>query len=143
MILYDFACPSGHEFEALIGSMSDDDPACPTCGRTAARRPSKLNIGGLADPGPSRDQMPRTWVQTNRGDRETLRHWHDLAARRDKLEDKHPELAGDRRPVLAHEGVFARRPLRAGDDIATAVREATSAASSTTEHDTHDSERQG
>jgi hypothetical protein len=35
-------------------------------------------------------------------------------ARRD-LEARHPELAGDRRPVLAHEGRFEHAPLRAGD----------------------------
>lgn len=34
---------------------------------------------------------------------------------RSKLEEKHPELRGDRRPVLAHEGRYRARPLRAGD----------------------------
>jgi hypothetical protein len=37
-------------------------------------------------------------------------------ARRD-LEARHPELAGDRRPVLAHEGRFEHAPLRAGDPL--------------------------
>lgn len=138
MILYDFACPSGHEFEALLASMSDDNPNCPVCRSPTTRRPSKLNIGGMADPGPSRDQMPRTWVQTHRGDRDTLRHWHDVASRREKLEEKHPELAGDHRPVLAHEGIFRDRPLRAGDDIPTAVREAAQAAVPSSSRDTDD-----
>jgi hypothetical protein len=39
------------------------------------------------------------------------------AERRRALEDRHPELAGDRRPVLAHEGRFESAPLRAGDPI--------------------------
>ena len=29
--------------------------------------------------------------------------------------ERHPELAGDRRPILAHEGPFASQPLRAGE----------------------------
>ena len=49
---------------------------------------------------------------------------------REKLEEKYPELGGDRRPILAHEGIFNGRPLRAGDDIGTAVKDATQAASS-------------
>ena len=32
-----------------------------------------------------------------------------------KLEDKYPELRGDQRPVLAHEGQYHDHPLRAGD----------------------------
>lgn len=124
MILYDFACTDGHEFEALVTSASEDAPPCPVCRAPSKRRLARLNIGGRADAGPSRDQMPRSWQQTNRGDRETVRHWHELAAKREKLEAKHPELAGDRRPILAHEGIFATTPLRAGDDVATAIREA-------------------
>ena len=62
----------------------------------------------------------------------------ELAAKREKLEERHPELAGDRRPILAHEGIFARKPLRAGDDIAAAVRDA----SSPTQSDTHKDKQQ-
>ncbi len=35
--------------------------------------------------------------------------------RRERLAEKYPELAGDRRPVLAHEGRYATAPLLAGD----------------------------
>jgi hypothetical protein len=34
---------------------------------------------------------------------------------RQKLEEKYPELRGDQRPVLAHEGKYHAKPLRAGD----------------------------
>ncbi|YCK79867.1 hypothetical protein M1D89_00300 (plasmid) [Arthrobacter sp. D3-18] len=68
--------------------------------------------------------MPRSWNAVRQGDRETIAHWHRLAERREALEDKYPELAGDRRPILAHEGIFSGRPLRAGDDIAEAVSSA-------------------
>lgn len=137
MILYDYVCATGHDFEALVASIADEAPPCPVCQAPSHRRLAKLNIGGRADAGPSRDQMPRSWQQTAGGDPETVRHWHDLAAKREKLEEKHPELAGDRRPVLAHEGIFANRPLRAGDDIAAATREAAAAGNQESQKDAH------
>lgn len=128
MILYDFACESGHRFEAGIASMAADNPACPGCGAATRRRPSRVQFGNRASAGPSREQMPRSWQATGRGDAETIKHWHKLASKREKLEESYPELAGDRRPVLAHEGIFSGRPLRAGDDIPSAVAEAVAAA---------------
>jgi hypothetical protein len=128
MILYDFACDTGHRFEAGIANMAAENPDCPGCGTATRRRPSRVQIGKRASAGPSRDQMPRSWKATGRGDAETIRHWHDLATKREKLEESYPELAGDRRPVLAHEGIFSGRPLRAGDNIPAAVAEAVAAA---------------
>jgi len=61
--------------------------------------------------------MPKSWLSTNRGDPQTLQYWHDEMTRRVALEEKYPELAGDRRPVIAHEGRFASNPLRAGDPL--------------------------
>lgn len=121
MILYDFGCTEGHVFEAPLSSMFDANPECVACGHETHRRPSRLNIGGVADTGPSREQMPQSWSATRAGDPETVRHWQRLAEKREKLEDRHPELAGDRRPVLAHEGIFRGKPLRAGDDVGAAV----------------------
>lgn len=121
MILYDFRCEKGHLFEAGLASMFDDDPFCVECGAQTRRRPSRLNILGSAGAGPSREQMPQSWRATRGGDPETVRHWQKLAEQREKLEERHPELAGDRRPVLAHEGIFEDRPLRAGDDIGAAI----------------------
>ena len=34
---------------------------------------------------------------------------------RQQLEAKYPEIAGDQRPILAHEGRYHDAPLRAGD----------------------------
>jgi hypothetical protein len=76
-----------------------------------------VRLGGVADAGPGRDDAPKSWRGTGNGDRETVRHWHRQMSRREKLEQKYPELAGDRRPVLAHEGPFAAVPLRAGDPL--------------------------
>ena len=44
---------------------------------------------------------------------------YDWGARQ-KLEEKYPELRGDQRPVLAHEGKYHDKPLRAGDPPASA-----------------------
>ncbi|THJ64928.1 zinc ribbon domain-containing protein [Arthrobacter echini] len=124
MILYDFNCTEGHRFEAGVQSMLSENPACPICAAPTRRRPSTVKIGGRADAGPSRDQMPRSWQGVRNGDHETVAHWRELATKRERLEEKYPELAGDRRPVLAHEGIFSAKPLRAGDDVPKAVAEA-------------------
>ena len=124
MIIYDLACQSGHHFEAQLKSMFDDNPTC-LCGAATSRTPSRLNIGGSASAGPSRDDMPSTWHGTRQGDPATLKGWHSAMRKRERLEEKYPELAGDRRPVLAHEGAFAGRPLKAGDDLVPTVAAAT------------------
>ncbi|OYO06329.1 FmdB family zinc ribbon protein [Enemella evansiae] len=116
MILYDFRCSTGHEFEAAVASMSADNPACPACDANTRRLFSRINLGNSASAGHSREEMPRSWQATGGGDRDTIRHWHKHASQREKLEQKYPELAGDRRPVLAHEGRFHDKPLRAGDN---------------------------
>lgn len=123
MILYDFACAEGHVFEAGVASMAAPCPPCPACGSEARRRPSRLHTTG-ASAGVSREQMPKSWRGVGNGDRETIRHWRDAAVKRERLEERYPELGGDRRPVLAHEGLFAGRPLRAGDDVAKAIDDA-------------------
>ena len=67
---------------------------------------------------PGRDAAPRSWEQTNHGDRDTIRHWQRNLEQRGRLEEKYPELAVDNRAVLAHEGRYAASPLRAGDPAA-------------------------
>lgn len=114
MPIYDYACDCGHRFEALVHRA---EPSCAQCGGTPRRRPSAVRLSGVASPGPSREDAPKSWRSTGNGDPEALRHWHRAMTRREKLEEKYPELAGDRRPVLAHEGRFAANPLRAGDPI--------------------------
>lgn len=133
MILYDFRCQEGHRFEAGIESMLADNPACPGCGTATSRVPSAVRIGGAADAGPSRAEMPHSWQGIDRGRPEAVAHWRSKIEKREKLEAKYPELAGDRRPILAHEGIFQGRPLRAGDDIGASVASATAAAARATE----------
>lgn len=115
--IYDYACERGHRFEALVAGVDSPDPLCRACGGPARRRPSAPRLGGVADPGSSREDAPKSWRSTHQGDRETVRYWHEQMRRRESLEEKYPELAGDRRPVIAHEGRFAGAPLRAGDPL--------------------------
>lgn len=127
MILYNFLCSNGHVFEAGLVSMHSDNPPCSTCGTRTRRKPPALPLHGRADPGPSQGQRPRSWEQVNHGDRETVHQWQKAIEKREKLEEKYPELAGDYRPVIAHEGIFAGRPLRAGDDLSKSIGDASAA----------------
>jgi hypothetical protein len=61
--------------------------------------------------------MPQTWRGTYNGNREYVTSLRRTAEERQKLEERHPELAGDRRPIVAHEGRFENAPLRAGDPV--------------------------
>lgn len=112
MILYEYKCRRGHRFEHL--APPDTEMICSACGTPAHRLPGG-GLVGHADPGPDRAQAPASWRATGNGDRDTIRHWHQVMTRRQRLETQYPELAGDRRPVLAHEGPFAAQPLRMGD----------------------------
>ena len=125
MVVFDVLCPLGHRTEVHLPSMFSEDPECGDCGRETQRVPGFAGMSGTASPGPSRDDMPHTWKGINKGDPETVRHWHTAMTKREKLEASYPDLAGDRRPVLAHEGAFAANPLRAGDPLAAKVSEAT------------------
>jgi hypothetical protein len=90
-------------------------PVCPACGNDDCRRvPSVAALLGRATLPPGREAAPRSWEQTIHGDRDTIRHWQRTLEQRGQLEEKYPELAGDNRAVLAHEGRYASSPLRAG-----------------------------
>lgn len=118
MPIYEYACGCGYRFERLarIADADAPPPACPACGTADCRRvPSVAALLGRAAVPPVRDAAPRSWEQTNHGDRDTIRHWQRNLEQRGKLEEKYPELVGDNRAVLAHEGRYAASPLRAGD----------------------------
>jgi putative FmdB family regulatory protein len=124
MPLYDYRCPAGHRFEQQAPIATSAHQDCPACGQASAKVPSRVSLGGHADPGPAMEQMPQTWRGTHEGNPEYLgqlrRQWND----RQKLEEKYDELRGDRRPVLAHEGRYHAAPLRAGDPPASSARPA-------------------
>jgi putative FmdB family regulatory protein len=117
--LYDYCCPQGHAFEQMATIAARAQQPCPACGQVSDKIPSRVTLGGRADPGPSKEQMPQTWRGTYEGNTEYLGQLRRQWSARQKLEEKHPELRGDQRPVLAHEGRYHGKPLRAGDPLET------------------------
>jgi len=115
MPTYDYRCAEGHAFERLVPISEGFSQDCPSCGLDAPKVPSRVAILGRADPGLSKDQMPQTWKGTHNADREYVGHLRRQWEGRQRLEEKYPELAGDQRPILAHEGRYHGAPLRAGD----------------------------
>jgi putative FmdB family regulatory protein len=118
MPIYQLSCRCGHGFE-VIQPMSAPLPACPECGGQTAKVPSVFGFAGQAARSlpPPPETMPQTWRGTYEGNREYLMQLRRTAEQRKVLEEHHPELAGDRRPILAHEGRFEHAPLRAGDPV--------------------------
>ena len=115
MPLYDFRCDDGHRFERLVPLAGAAVQECPACGGASAKVPTAGALLGRASAGLSKDEMPQTWRGTHHGNREYLSQLKGQWASRQRLEAKYPELAGDQRPILAHEGRYQERPLRAGD----------------------------
>jgi putative FmdB family regulatory protein len=114
--LYDYRCASGHRFEAMAPLSASDTATCP-CGTEAVKVPSRISLGGSADAGRPMELMPQTWRGTYEGNREYLGQLRRDWGARQKLEEKYPELSGDRRPIIAHEGRYSGAPLRAGDAV--------------------------
>jgi len=123
MPIYQLRCAGGHSFE-VIQSLHEPLPACAHCGGETVKVPSTFGFAGQAARSlpPPPEAMPQTWRGTYEGNREYITDLRRTAERRRALEERHPELAGDRRPILAHEGPFEAAPLRAGDRIPPAVR---------------------
>lgn len=120
MAIYELKCAAGHRRE-VIQSFDAPLPACPECGAATAKVPSRFGIGGAAAAKlpPPPEAMPQTWRGTYEGDRDYVTGLRRTAEARRRLEDANPELAGDRRPILAHEGRYEHAPLRAGDPVVT------------------------
>lgn len=113
MPVYDLRCDHGHHFEVLQ-AFSAALPDCP-CGAPTTKVPSAFAVTGSATVPPPDALMPQTWRGTHGGDRAYLHDLQRTAERRRALEDRHPELAADERPIVAHEGRrYANAPLRAG-----------------------------
>jgi putative FmdB family regulatory protein len=103
MPIYVFKCECGTRFEHLA-PFDAVPPECPVCGGATRKIPAK-------------EQMPQTWRGTHNGSREYTTGLQRQWERRQRLEAKHPELAGDQRPIVAHEGRYHEAPLRLGDPV--------------------------
>jgi putative FmdB family regulatory protein len=114
MPIYVYRCGCGLRFERLVG-LDTPAPECPRCADEMHKVPAGFSLGGQADAGLSRDHMPQTWRGVYHGDREYVSQVQRQWDRRQQLEAKYPELAGDTRPILAHEGCYHKAPLRVGD----------------------------
>jgi putative FmdB family regulatory protein len=128
MPMYDYRCPSGHTFERLVPISEGRSQPCPACDADSSKVPSGVAILGRASTGLSKDQMPQTWRGTYNADREYVGQLRRSWEKRQQLEARHPELAGDQRPILAHEGRYHGAPLRAGDPELTGSASAAPAA---------------
>lgn len=116
MPLYELKCAEGHRTE-VTQSFYDEIPLCPQCDAPMTKVLSYFAIQGKATLPAASGAMPQTWRGTYDGNREYITKLRHEADARQKIEERYPELAGDRRPILAHEGRFASEPLRAGDSV--------------------------
>ncbi|MBW0091537.1 zinc ribbon domain-containing protein [Pseudonocardia sp. KRD-184] len=114
MPIYVFKCECEYRFEYLA-SFDAAAPACPECGGATRKIPAGFSLGGQASAGLTKEQMPQTWKGTYNGDREYVTKLRRQWDKRQQVEAKHPEIAGDQRPIIAHEGRYHAAPLRAGD----------------------------
>ncbi|HTF47530.1 MAG TPA: zinc ribbon domain-containing protein [Pseudonocardia sp.] len=116
MPIYVYRCGCGVRFEQLT-SFDAAAPVCPSCGGETRKIPAGFSLGGQADAGLGKDQMPQTWRGVYDGNREYTSRMRRQWENRQRLEAKYPEIAGDQRPILAHEGRYHDAPLRAGDPV--------------------------
>lgn len=117
MPVYEYECCAGHRFSVFAHRIGAPDAACPTCGREGQRRVSRFALTNRAGPGPGPDDAPRSWEAAGGGDPEVIGYWRRALERRQKLEERYPELARPKRPVLAHEGPYERAPLYADEPV--------------------------
>lgn len=115
MPIYDCACEM--RFEQLQPSYSTAPPDCPECGRATRHRISGCTLSGVASAGRSSAEIPQAWRSTYSADREYITQLRKQWDRRRRLEERYPELQGDIRPGLSHEGPYGRVPLRVGDPV--------------------------
>src|SRR5258708_29007221 len=95
--LYGYGSPQGHVFEQMATIAARAQQACPACGQAGDKIPSRVTLGGRADPGPSKEQMPQTLRRTYEGDPEDVCQLRRQWSARQTLEEKYPQLRVDQR----------------------------------------------
>ena len=120
MPIYVYGCDCGGTVEVLAG-LGAPPPVCPACGAETRKLVAGFAVGGRADAGLPQSRMPQTWKGTYGGNPEYVTGLQRQWEQRRRLEERYPELAGDSRPIVAHEGPYSAVPLRAGDPAASTV----------------------
>jgi putative FmdB family regulatory protein len=120
MPIYEYHCDCSGTIEVLAAPGASA-PKCPACGAATRKLVSGFAMGGRAHAGLSRSQMPQTWKGTYGGHPEYVTSLQRQWEQRRRLEERYPELAGDIRPIVAHEGSYSAVPLRAGDPASSTV----------------------
>ncbi|MGH9055808.1 MAG: FmdB family zinc ribbon protein, partial [Acidimicrobiales bacterium] len=97
MPVYEYRCQCGQRYSELmpLAAGGAGPPAawpCPSCGGPGRRVVSGFANPGGASPGPDRSRWPTTWEATNRGDRDTIRHWQKAIETRMRHEEHDPGL---------------------------------------------------
>lgn len=112
MKIYDYACTCGTRFEAMIADADQPAPPCVACGSPTRRLVSAgAALLGHARVPATADTAPKSWEGTYRGNTEYIAKWRRTLDDRAKLEERHPELAVQHSPVVAHEGRYHAAPL--------------------------------
>jgi putative FmdB family regulatory protein len=130
MPIYGCRCACGRTVEVLAG-LGAPAPVCPACGAQTRKLVAGFAMGGRADAGLSQSRMPQTWKGTYDGNPEYVTGLQRQWEQRRRLEERYPELAGDSRPIVAHEGPYSAVPLRAGDPAASTATGRSQAADGT------------
>ncbi len=130
MPIYEYRCDCGATAEVLA-ALGAPAPTCPACGAETRKAVSRFAVGGRADAGLSQSRMPQTWKGTYGGNPEYTTVLQRQWEQRRRLEERYPELAGDSRPIVAHEGPYSAVPLRAGDPAASTAAGRSGAADDT------------
>ncbi|MBV6756646.1 FmdB family zinc ribbon protein [Rhodococcus opacus] len=116
MPIYEYRCVCGVRLELLM-RFDEANPSCPSCRGETVKMPSRITLGGRATAGLAMSDLPQTWRGTHGANAEYVTELRKQWDGRQRLEEKHPELRDDRRPVIAHEGPYRHSPLRVGDPV--------------------------
>lgn len=112
MRIYDYTCGCGTRFEAMVRGSDAPPPPCIDCGAPTRRLPSAgAALLGQAKLPATANAAPKSWEGTHRGNTEYIAHWRRTLDDRAALEERHPDLATKRSPVVAHEGRYHSAPL--------------------------------
>ena len=105
---------AGVRFEHLAAMTDTAAPGCPcAAGRPARCRPASGSAAGRTR-GCRRTRCRRPGAGCYDGSPEYVDRMRRTWEQRQKLEERHPEIAGDQRPILAHEGRYEQGAAAAG-----------------------------